>query len=247
MESYAKVAEQIADLVYPPAQIAPAVSSRTAGPNDMTISFSASKVVDDVLRIASRSQTIMRSCTWPSRIEIMASGTYRITISASTWRNKRNDAKTLQLRDPEKPDEPMRLQLRARELSASDRSDLDTFRLLEEFEFSNEDPETYTFEADLYEGQTVLLTWANAEMTHDTDELIDQFRTWFEREPRLLAAWQKAAFPTGDYQSPYSSTAPGNNGSLRGKNGWEIVKRLLADPDLEMSQATLDSEMTEAC
>ena len=246
MESYAEVAGQIADLVYPPFQKVPPVSSRTARPNDMTISFSATTVVDDVLRIASRSQTIMRSCTWPSRIEIMASGTYRITITASTWRNKMDKAKLLQLHDPEKPDEPMRLQLRARELIASDRSDLDTFRLLEEFEFSNEDPKTYTFEADLYEGQTVLLSWANAEITHDTVELIDQFRTWFEREPRLLAAWQKAAFPTGDYQSPYSSTAPGNNGSLRGKSGWEIVKRLLADPDLDMSHATLDSEMTEA-
>ena len=245
MESYAKVAEQVADLVYPPPQKTLPVSSRTAGPNDMTISFSATKVVDDVLRIASRSQTIMRSCTWPSRIEIMTSGTYRITISASTWRNKRDEARILQLRDPEEPDEPMRLQLRARDLSASDRSDLDTFRLLGEFEFSSEDPETYTFEADLYKGQTVLLNWANADMTHDTDELIHQFRAWFEREPRLLAAWQKAAFPDGDYHKPYSPTAPGNNGSLRGKSGWDIVTRLLADPNLDMSHASLDSEMTE--
>ncbi len=225
MEAYAKVAQQIAEQVYPPEGSAPKHSIRSAGPEDMVLSFSAATVVGDVLRLASRSETIMRSCTWPSRIEIMASGTYRITISASTFRPK--------------TDEPMKLELRARELTASDRSNVNTFRLLEAFEFSSYSPQTYTFEADLYEGQTVLLRWSNAEMTHEFNALADQLGAWFERDPRLLASWQKTVFPDGDLSETRIS-------QLRGKNGWDIVTRNLADPDLDMSQATMDSETTKA-
>ena len=89
MESYAKVAEQIADTIYPPERKPPPSTKRTAGANDMVLSFSAGKVVDDALLLVSRGHEIFRSCSWPSRMEIMSSGTYRITVSAAkhkpTW------------------------------------------------------------------------------------------------------------------------------------------------------------------
>ncbi|MBT5902562.1 MAG: DUF1588 domain-containing protein [Opitutaceae bacterium] len=236
MEAYRQVAGKIADEIFPPEKAAPPLSSRSAGPEDMVLSFSAATVRGDALRLVSQSVTIMRSCSWASRIEIMASGTYRITVDASQFLPSiDNPASGF------RPfgDEPMRLEVRARELSASDRSDVNTFHLLKEIAVSSESPETVTFEADLYKGQTVLFRWANAAMDHEFNALADQMGAWFEREPRFLAAWQKAVYADGDISKSRSV-------SLRGKNGWEIVTRHLADPELDMSQATMDTPMTKA-
>lgn len=236
MEAYRQVATNIADEIFPPVKAPPAPSTRTAGPEDMVLSFSAATVRGDALRLVSQSITIMRSCSWASRIEIMASGTYRITVDASQFLPAFDDpASGFRVFG----DEPMRLEVRARELSASDRSDVNTFRLLKEISVSSESPETVTFEADLYKGQTVLFRWANAAMDHEFNALADQMGGWFERDPRFLAAWQKAVYPNGDHTKTSSTR-------LRGKNGWEIVSRHLADPNLDMSQASLDTDMSKA-
>lgn len=225
MEAYGKVATQIADTIFPPAKPAPESTVRHADPNDMVLSFSAATVKNDTLLLASRAEQIMRSCTWPSRIEIMSSGTYRVTVSTSQFRPVSDD--------------PMILEFRARELTASDRSFIESFRLLKEIEVTSESPETVTFEADLYKGQTLLLRWTNAELDHEFNNLADQLGDWFERDPRFLAAWQKAVYPKGDLSVKRIV-------QLRGKNGWEIVTKNLADPNLDMSQATMDTEMTKA-
>ena len=223
MEAYARVAEQIADTVYPPEKEIPASTIRTAGPDDMVISFSASTVRDDALLLVSRGHEIFRSCSWPSRMEIMASGTYRITVSAAKH----------------KPisDAPMLLEVRARELSASDRSRAEVFRLLKVIEVPSESPTTVTFEADLYEGQTLLFRWANAEMAHDYTDFAKHMRQWFESDARWLAAWQHAVFPNGDFTKIRTSV-------IRGRSGWEIITKALADPNLDMTHATMDSELT---
>ena len=223
MEAYAKVAEQIANTVYPPAQMAPPSTTRTAGPEDMVLSFSAAKVVDDALLLVSRGQEIFRSCSWPSRMEIMASGVYRITVSAAKH----------------KPvsDEPLLLEIRARELSASDRSRAEIFRLLKVMEVPSTAPSTVTFEADLYEGQTLLFRWANAEMDHGYTEFAKHMREWWSQDSRWLAAWQHAVFPNGDLKARRVSV-------LRGLNGWNIITKALDDPNLDMSNATMDNEMT---
>lgn len=223
MEAYAKVAAQIADTVYPPAQKVPASTIRTAGPEDMVISFSASTIRDDALLLVSRGQEIFRSCSWPSRMEIMASGTYRITVSAAKHKPVSN--------------EPMKLEVRARELSASDRSRAEIFRLLKIIEVPSESPTTVTFEADLYEGQTLLFRWMNAEMDHGYTEFAKHMRQWFARDARWLAAWQHAVFPNGDLSVIRTSV-------LRGRNGWDIITKALADPNLDMSHATMDSKLT---
>ena len=223
MEAYAKVAEEIANTVYPSAQIAPPSTTRTAGPEEMVLSFSAAKVKDDALLLVSRGQEIFRSCSWPSRMEIMASGVYRITVSAAKH----------------KPvsDEPLLLEIRTRELSASDRSRAEIFRLLKVMEVPSTTPNTVTFEADLYEGQTLLFRWANAEMDHGYTEFAKHMREWWSRDSRWLAAWQHAVFPNGDFSVKRVSV-------LRGLNGWNIITKALANPDLDMSNATMENELT---
>lgn len=223
MEAYAKVATMVADELFPPKRKAPASVVRKAGPEDMVLSFSAASVRGDALRLASSCETAMRSCTWPSRIEITHSGVYRITVSASTFKPKN--------------DQPMELEVRARELTASDRTRVSKFRLLKNLSFDKESPESATFEAELYEGQTLIFRWTNADMNHDPKPLHDHMKAWFEKDKRFLAAWQKTVFPTGK---------PSNRGlgPLRGRNGWKIVHGHWQDPKLDLSKATMDDPLT---
>ncbi|MAH13929.1 MAG: hypothetical protein CMO33_09370, partial [Verrucomicrobia bacterium] len=166
MEAYQNVASQLADSLYPPARETPKVKTLVAGPDDLVLSFSAATVHGDALRLVSRgNDSVMRSCTWPSRMEVNRSGTYRITVSASKFK-------------PIK-DEPMELEIRAREVAASDRTHVGSFRFLKTFEFSKESAESVTFEADLYEGQTLMFRWKNAETTHNPSEVSAHMRAWF--------------------------------------------------------------------
>jgi len=128
LEAYQSVATEIADELFPPERPVPPATLREAGVGDLVLSFSAATVHDDALRLASRSVDIMRSSTWPSKIEIGTSGTYRITVQASAFRPAEGQTMTLEIR--------------ARDLSASDRSRATAFRLLQEIEITEETPQT---------------------------------------------------------------------------------------------------------
>lgn len=227
LEAYAAVARDVADEIFPPPRPTPKPLRLEAGPKDLVLSFSAATVHGDALRLVSRSVDIMRSCTWPSRIEVKDSGTYTVTVEASQFLSPEGHAFT----------GPMKLEVYARPVSATDRSQVNAFRLLRTIDITAESPASTSFEADLYEGDTVLFRWANAEMTHEWAELADQMEAWFKEDPRFLAAWQQAVFPRGFPGDP-------ETGRLRGRNGWDIVSRLWADPALDMTAATMDSEKT---
>ena len=222
LDSYREVAGQIADNLFPPEKKRPPVTKLSASVDDLVLSFSAATLHGDALRLASRSESIMRSCTWPSKIEIRTSGVYRITVDASSFRPKN--------------DEPMKLEIRARDLSQSDRSRASNFRLLKELEITDESPETFTFEAELYEGQTPLLRWSNADLNHEPEDFAPLLKSRFS-DPRFLAAWQEMLFP-GNPRSRASVT------SLRGRNGWDIFLRHFKDPDLNLADATPDNRYT---
>jgi len=228
LDAYTKVAGAVADQIFPPERSAPKRQKWEAGSEDLVLSFSAATVHGEALRLVSRSADIMRSCTWPSRIEMSRSGTYRITIDASKFLSKKGHPF----------DQAMLLRVYARAVSATDRSQIRHFRLLKEIQVKTEAPETTLFEADLYEGETVLFHWVNAEMTHSHAELSAQLEAWFKTDQRFLAAWQKTVFREGDIRRPQTT-------SLRGRNGWDIISKHWADPKLDLSEATMDSKMTQ--
>ena len=225
LEAYATVARDVADEIFPPPRPAARPARWEAGPSDLVLSFSAATVHGNALRLVSRSVDIMRSCTWPSRIEMKDSGTYTIIVDASQFLSP----------DGHRFAGPMKLEVYARPVSATDRSKVTAFRLLNTIEVSSESPATTTFEADLYEGDTVLFRWANAEMTHEFEELADQMEAWFRDDPRFLAAWQQAVFPSGQPETT----------RLRGRNGWDIVSKHWADPALDLGEATMETKKTK--
>ncbi|MBL8216091.1 MAG: DUF1588 domain-containing protein [Bryobacterales bacterium] len=222
LEAYAQTAWEIADTVFPPPGKKAQQRVWNVPPSEMVISFSASTVRNGVLRMASRAEDVMRSCTWPARVEIMDSGVYRITVKASQFQPK--------------PGQRMALEVWAREIDATDRSKIRAFRRLHGVEVTSESPETFTFEAELYEGQTPLLRWANAELDHTSEQLPALYRERFAKNPRLLAAYLQALHnPDGSPRGP---------ARLRGRNGYDLINRLMEDPKLDMTHATLDSERT---
>ncbi|MAS92873.1 MAG: hypothetical protein CMO55_06710 [Verrucomicrobiales bacterium] len=227
LDSYRVVARQIADELYPPKKEKPPVKKLTAGVDDLVLSFSASTIHGDALRLASRSNSIMRSCTWPSKIETPASGTYKITVKTSAFR-------------PD-PDKPMMLEVRARALSASDRSAIGTFRVLKEIEVTNTTPQTVTFDANLYAGETPLLRWANADLDHTPKVFRPLLEKQFKKDKRFHAAWVEMLFPS----KPDKPRGRASVTSLRGRNGWDIFQRHYKNSDLSMEEANFESRYTK--
>lgn len=225
MAAYNDVATQIAERLYPQARALPPSKLQTGGPDELSLSFSASARKDGTMRLASSSVDIMRSCAWPTRAAVNTSGVYTITVKASSFK-------------PQKDADPMVLTVFAREVDSSLRAKTSRFRVLKEFEVDPKDTTSVTFEAELYKGQTLMFQWKNAELSHDHLKLPGMMRDWFKRDPRFLAAWQRAVFPDG-------IKGRARNTELRGLNGWTILHEAMQDPGLDMSQATLDAPMTK--
>ncbi|MDF1812204.1 MAG: DUF1588 domain-containing protein [Verrucomicrobiales bacterium] len=229
MASYTDVASKVAEELFPPARKTdPGSRTWTAGPEDLVLSFSAASIHKGALRLVSHGEDIMRSCTWPSRIEIPYSGIYRLTVDVSTFRKEAYGWL--------KKDDDMVLEIRARRVDASNRSKIDAFRFLQEIRVTTDSPKKYTFEAELYKGETPIFRWANAPLGHDPKTQPDHFKYRFKKNKRYFAAW-RAATTVGERLR--------NTGSLRGKNGWDAVQRHLADPDLDLSRASMEDPLVK--
>jgi len=152
LESYFNIANQVADEIFPAEKTVPESSIRVVEPKDMVANYAAAAIYDNALRFASSGTQIMRSCSWPKRMTINSSGVYKITVSASSFLPR---SRNLMEKGP------MLLELRARDLGVGERAQIDRFRLLETISVSSESPQEVSFEAELYEGETVLFHWKN--------------------------------------------------------------------------------------
>ena len=210
MEAYAESARLIADQIFPPERSAPAPMVANAGPKDLVISYSSSKVVGDAMRLGMKCDPIQRSCTWPARVEIAASGEYTVTVSLSTFR-------------PIEGEPPMVAKIFARDVASADSVSHRSLRLLKELTVTSETQESFSFETTLFEGQTIVLHWANAVLDSDRaekEDLVEFFREKDKQDPRYLDAWHAML---ADTKSPQG---------FRGGVGWERVKTQLSREDL---------------
>ena len=207
LQAYAETARLAADVIYPPIRNAPEPSTQSAKAKDFVISYSSSKVVGGAMRLGMKCDPIQRSCTWPSRIEAGASGVYNFKVTLSAFRGEGN---------------AMIARILARDVASSDSISHKALRLLKEIKVTHEDPKTYEFEAELYEGQTAVVHWVNATLDSDRADKADLqefFRQKDKANPRYLAAWNAML---------KSEKGQG----FRGGIGWERVKTQLAREDL---------------
>jgi hypothetical protein len=225
LQAYAMVASEMADELFPRQKEKPKSVLRQAKAEDMVISFAAASMRNSALRLASKSTDTMRGSTWLSRIEITDSGRYKIKVSASKFL-------------PVTP-EPMILEVRARDLNVSDRASVNVFRHLIDIPVHSGSPESTSFEADLYEGQTLLFRWKNAELDHQYNALAKLFEERFKNEKRFHAAWL-------DLMYDEKGRRKLNPSILRGENGYNKLKARLADENLDLTPAHPDSVQHKA-
>jgi len=218
MDAYYQAAISIADQIIPPRE-APAVSRRaTIAATDLVISYSSGVVIDGAMRLAARTSSMWRSCTWPEKFEVQRAGTYLITIDASrfapgsvAW-----------------PDfsQPMKLQVYARSLEGKDGDPIHKQRFLAEFDITSETPESVKLEAELFPSETPVFYFANAPLGGDQSDKADlaaTLRQMFANDPRLLAGWLGIE----------------RSNSIRGGLGWDRVKEIRDSPELDLSQVDL--------
>ncbi|MEM9481501.1 MAG: DUF1588 domain-containing protein [Verrucomicrobiota bacterium] len=215
LKAYKETAATIADEIFPPERTTPKPKKYVIPADELVISYSSGSVRDGAMRLGIRAESMSRSCTWPQKVELSHSGVYEIQFDASQF-------------SPQS-DEPMELHVYARDVSGSDGVGVSTQRLLKSFSITEESPRTFSFEAELYEGQTIVFYWADAPLDSDRDALEEYFRERFAADPKFLAGWQQIEHSQG----------------LRGGSGWERVKKIMRDPELDLSEATMESEATQ--
>jgi hypothetical protein len=236
MGAYLKVANQVADELIPVKKKAEQSSIRLLKPDDMVANYAAAAKYNNALRFASSGKQIMRSCSWPKRMTVTSSGIYRVTVRASSFLPR---SRNLMPKET-----PMLLELRARDLAVGEREMIHRFRLLKTISVTSESPKNVSFEAELYEGETVLVHWNNSPLSYgggQNRDLGKQVRKRFEKDKRFLAAWQKVVLENS--HDPKEGTLF-NYGDLRGMSGWEQFKKAIQDKNLDMSHATMDSVQT---
>jgi len=225
MEAYYHAAIAVADRMIPPSQ-RPIPSVRATIPADeLVISYSSGAVIDGTMRLATRTNTVFRSCTWPEKYEVRTAGTYRITVTASRFA------------PPSKAwpkyEQPMTLQVRARSRNNSGGESVDSQRLLAEFEVTEDAPAEFSCVAELQPAETPFFYFANAPVTGDRGDnrglegsFAKVLRTMFENDPRLLAGWLKVKHGRG----------------LRGGLGWQRVKMIRDSKDLDLSSIDMSEK-----
>jgi hypothetical protein len=220
MEAYSQAAAAVADEIFPPPAAPVERETFVVEPEDMVISYSSSSVRDGAMRLVSKTEPVSRSCTWPSKHEVKASGVYRVVVRASAFRPPQGES--------------LILEVRAKSVDSTDSERVPSLRLVHRVELDAEQPRDIEFEAELYKRETLLFYFANAALDGDNNAedkaaFAALMREKFAADQRLLAAWQQVKHDSG----------------LRGGLGWDRVKALMARDDLDLTDATLENKKTD--
>jgi len=217
LDSYRKVANDLAEKLFPPDRKPVEASSFEVPGEDFTYSYSSGSLVDGAMRLVSSTDSIAMSATWPSRHEAPATGRYRIELELSAFN------------PPEGEDVLCRIYAVDSVQAPSQNSK--ELRQLGEFAIRHAQPERYVFEALLEKGETIALRYANASLKEDRDQLPEHLRKLFSEEPKLAAAFKAAEdMDVGDRRGTVE----------RGRLGWERLKGLMESnmlPDAPQSEA----------
>ena len=225
LEAYSEVAEQIADILFP-RQLKYDVKTidQKLSLKDFGRSYQAASIHDNKLRLISTTEMYKFSGTWLDKVEIKVPGIYKISVTASSFKADRfNFLK-----------EPMIMEVKAVDTTTSERARYKRLRLLKEIKVDSNAPETYTFEAKLFAGQTVVFRWKNAPIDFEPDPLKKHLEVRFKKDKVFHAAWNKVFGPMiRKKRLTYKSG-----------NGWEIFEKVLNDPNLDTSDKARNSKVT---
>ena len=176
MQKYFEMAGSAADLVIPPERsdtiVKPETTELLAG--DFTMNFQGSKLLGDVMRLVSKNNIVIRSCTWPTRFEARYTGTYTINARMTAFKPQGKDPLVVELLIVKPSVSFSDIKGIARAATLKIPADGKTHEVSAEF--------------DLEKGQTVAFYWSNAPIGADANLDVHDA---FVKNPKLHAAWKK--------------------------------------------------------
>ena len=225
LEAYSEVAEQVASRIFPrQMKYDTTVKDQKISIKDFGRSYQATSIHDNKLRLISTTEMYKFSGTWLDKVEIKVPGIYKISVTASSFKADRfNFLK-----------EPMIMEVRAADTTASERARYKRLRLLKEIKVDSNTPETYTFEAQLFAGQTVIFRWKNAPIDFEPDPLKKHLEERFKKDKTFHSAWNKVFGPMIRKRRL----------TLKSGNGWEVFEKVLNDPNLDTSNKARNQKVT---
>ncbi len=220
MQQYFEVATHVADLIIPAATTsdASAIEAETVviTPDDLSVNFEGSKVqrrgTAKVLRLVTKDEVLVRSCTWPTRFEARHSGRYQMTIRAEAFL-ARNDA-------------PLKLRVLARKSVNNVFQSTKELRVLGELSIA---PQRINgdlkLDIELQKGETPVFYWANATFGWDRNALdvADKQLREHLSDPNVYAAWLKMGEDRG--RAPMAA--------------WQQMKTLMNSTELDLEDERL--------
>ncbi len=212
LQKYFELAGAAADLVIPPAKGKLKVKPETTelDPGDLSMAFEGIKLQDATMRLVTRNEVLIRSCSWPTRFEAPYTGTYLLKSRLSAFKPK--DGK------------PFRVELLVIKSSMTF-TDIRGLKRAATLQVpADGEVHELTAEFDLEKGQTVAFFWANSDFGWSKaaakTEPVVQIRERFIADPKFHAAWLKLG------------------GFDRGRTAaetWRQMKELMAGDQLDLN------------
>jgi len=211
MQKYFELAGMAADMIIPPPKKVSPVPAETISisPDEMSMAFEGVQFRDGVMRLVTKEGVLIRSCSWPTRFEASHTGTYSISTRLSSFKAA--------------SDAPLEVELIVVKPSMTF-TKLSGLRRASAFAIPA-DGKIHAFSADidLEKGETIAFYWRNAVMgsadiANRKTQLDQTIRTFFEKNPKMHAAWIKM----GGFDRKRSA-----------KSTWQMLKNLAADPALD--------------
>ena len=178
LQSYARVANDLAEKLFPPARkpLEP-ITSEVLG-KDFTYAYSSGLVVGERMRVVSSSDALSASATWPSRFEASATGRYQVELMLSAFNPP--------------PGESVVCRVYAVNAVEAPGEKVDTVRQLGEVSIQSGPVQQYRFEGILEKGETIALRYDNASLAEDQEKLAAHVKRLFQEDPLLAAAYKQA-------------------------------------------------------
>ncbi|MEP3482071.1 MAG: DUF1588 domain-containing protein [Fuerstiella sp.] len=198
----------VADRIYPPQTTAHKPTTTSLRADDLVISYSSAFPIDGTMRLASSGSNYVRNATWPSRFEAPIKGVYQVRVKAEAINPKQGHL-------PE-----IRLGTMRNNISVDEEAGLKSFLA--------EGIQDVDFEVTLDEGQTISLLYANGAFNYDDKQALAAFlTTFFARQPKIAAAWDRIGQPA------------------RGGSGWKQIQQEIQKGDLPVEDYVAGSAKFE--
>ena len=178
LESYSKVATDLAEKLFPPPRKALPVETTEIPAKNFTYAYSSGLLKGNAMRLVSNTHQLAHSASWPTHFQAKATGTYQLTIDLSALN----------------PPEGLKTVANVYAVIADDapQRDVHELRLLGSFTVESIHGQRFETEVLLEKGETLAFHYANGMISEDPEHLAAYIYPLLKEDPPLAAAFKQA-------------------------------------------------------